>query len=237
MKLLRGWLGETKTTFRLWLWLDGKTYRRFHDIIIPSKNGTTQIDHLLISQYGLFIIETKNYKGWIFGSENDLKWTKTLYGKKYQFQNPLRQTYRQKKVLCEFLRLDESIVHMVVYFVGDCKFKTPLPANVMKSGLSRYLKRFKIEVLTSEEVNSITDAIKQHLSHSKISRRGHVRSLRNRHKSTTICPNCGSNLVQRIAKKGANAGSKFLGCESYPRCRFARDIKPHSKSFLSWLFK
>ena len=222
MRLLRGWYGEKKTAFKMWLWLNAETYPRFHDLIIPAKNGTTQIDHLLVSQYGLFIVETKNKKGWIFGSESQPKWTQTLYRKKYSFQNPLRQTFRQKKVLSEFLGLDESTVHTVVYFVGDCKFKTPLPDNVMKSGLSRYIKRFTNRILTTEEVNRVTEALAQHISESSLTTRDHVRSLRKRHASTTVCPNCGSYLVERTAKKGPNAGSKFLGCENYPRCRFTK---------------
>lgn len=224
MKLLRGWYGEKKTAFKMWLWLNAETYRRFHDLIIPAKNGTTQIDHLLVSQYGLFIVETKNKKGWIFGSESQPKWTQTLYRKKYSFQNPLRQTFRQKKVLSEFLGLDESTVHTVVYFVGDCKFKTPLPANVMKSGLSRYIKHFTNRILTTEEVNRVTEALAQHISESSLTTRDHVRSLRKRHASTTVCPNCGSYLVERTAKKGPNAGSKFLGCKNYPRCRFTKKV-------------
>ncbi len=206
----------------MWLWLNAETYRRFHDVIIPAKNGTTQIDHLLVSPYGLFIVETKNIKGWIFGSESQPKWTQTLYRKKYSFQNPIRQTFRQKKVLSEFLGLDESTVHTVVYFVGDCKFKTPLPANVMKSGLRRYIERFTNRILSTEEVNRVTETLAQHLSESHLTRRDHVRSLRKRHASTTICPNCGSYLVERTAKKGPNAGSKFLGCKNYPRCRFTK---------------
>ncbi len=224
MKFLRGWYGEKKTAFKMWLWLDAETYRRFHDLIIPSKNGTTQIDHLLVSHYGLFIVETKNKKGWIFGSESQPKWTQTLYRKKYSFQNPLRQTFRQKKVLSEFLGLDESTVHTVIYFVGDCKFKTPLPANVMKSGLRRYIKRFTNRILTTEEVNRATEALAQHISESSLTTRDHVRSLRKRHASTKVCPNCGSYLVERTAKKGPNAGSKFLGCENYPRCRFTKKV-------------
>lgn len=224
MKLLRGWYGEKKTAFKMWLWLNAETYQRFHDLIIPAKNGTTQIDHLLVSHYGLFIVETKNKKGWIFGSESQPKWTQTLYRKKYSFQNPLRQTFRQKKVLSEFLGLDESTVHTVIYFVGDCKFKTPLPANVMKSGLSRYIKRFTNRILTTEEVNRVTEALAQHISESSLTTRDHVRSLRKRHASTTVCPNCGSYLVERTAKKGHNAGSKFLGCANYPRCRFTKKV-------------
>ena len=111
---LRGWFGEKKTTFSMWLSLDKHVYRRFHDVIIPSKKGTTQIDHLLVSPYGLFIVETKNKKGWIFGSGDQPKWTQSVYGRKYSFQNQLRQTFRQKKVLSEYLQIDESTIQTVV---------------------------------------------------------------------------------------------------------------------------
>ncbi len=223
MKLLRGWIGEKKTTFKMWLSLDAKTYRRFHNVIIPSKNGTTQIDHLLVSPYGLFIVETKNKKGWIFGSENQPKWTQTLYRKKYSFQNPLRQTFRQKKILSEFLNLNESIIHTIVYFVGDCSFKTPLPANVIRSRLGRYIRKFRNRMLSPQDVDRVIKALEQHVSESSLTTRDHVRSLRQRHSSNTVCPRCGSSLVERTTKKGPNAGSKFLGCASYPKCRFTKN--------------
>lgn len=224
MNLLKGWLGEMKTTFFLWLFLDSKIYRKFHNIIIPSRNGTTQIDHLIVSPFGVFIIETKNYKGWIYGSEGQALWTKTLYQNKYTFQNPLRQTYRQKKVISEFLGLNETTVRAVIYFVGDCKFKTQFPANVIKAGLGRYIKRFRNHVLSPAEVYRISEALENHKAQSSLKRRDHVRSLRERHASKTVCPRCGSNLVERTAKNGPNAGSKFLGCADYPRCRFSKNV-------------
>jgi len=223
MRLLRGWVGEKKTTFNMWLSLNAKVYRRFHDVIIPARNGTTQIDHLLVSPYGLFIVETKNIKGWIFGSENQPKWTQSLYRKKYSFQNPIRQTYRQKKVLSEYLDLDQSLIHTVIYFVGDCKFKTKLPENVINSGLGRYIKRFQNHILSSGDIDCVVRTLEQHVSDSSLTTRDHVRSLRERHASNTICPKCGFNLVERTAKKGPNASSTFLGCENFPRCRFSKN--------------
>lgn len=223
MRLLRGWFGEKITTFNMWLSLDASTYRRFHDVIIPSKNGSTQIDHLLVSPYGVFIVETKNLKGWIFGSENQPKWTQSLYRKKFSFQNPLRQTFRQKKILSKYLTLDESVINTVVYFVGDCEFKTQLPANVIKSGLGRYIKGFRTRSLPPEEIDRIVATIGKHVSESSVTTKDHIRSLRKRHNSTTVCPRCGSKLVERMAKKGPSAGSKFLGCENYPQCRFTKN--------------
>ena len=47
--MFKGWIGEQKTEFNLRFSLDKKLYRRFHDVIIPSSNGTTQVDHILVS--------------------------------------------------------------------------------------------------------------------------------------------------------------------------------------------
>lgn len=222
MSQLRGWIGEKKTAFYLWFWLSSKRYKIFNDIIIPSKNGTSQIDHLIISIYGIFIVETKNKKGWIFGSEHGAKWTQVIYKNKYQFQNPLKQTFRQKKILAEFLSIEESKIFTVVYFVGDCTFKTDLPSNVVRSRVSRYIKRFKDQVLSNEDVRRVISTIKNHISESSVSNRDHIKSLQVRHSSSTTCPKCGSPLIERTAKKGANAGKKFLGCGRFPKCRFSR---------------
>jgi len=224
MSLFKGWIGEKKTMFYLWLSLSKKSYHKFHNVIILSNNGTTQFDHIVVSTYGIFIVETKNRKGWIYGSERQSKWTQTSYGNKYSFQNPLRQTFRHKKILAEYFNIKESHIRTVVYFVGNCKFKTQLPGNVIKSGVGRYIKRFRSPILSTEEVNRILEAMNKHLSDYTFTNRDHVRSLRQRLSSTTICPRCGGNLVERRAKKGPNAGSSFLGCENFPKCRFSKDI-------------
>lgn len=98
LSLFKGWFGEKQTQFDMWLKL-GEEYTRFHDVIVPTQNGSTQIDHLLISRFGIFVIETKNINGWIFGNEQSRQWTQSLYGKKYKFQNPLHQNYRHTKAL------------------------------------------------------------------------------------------------------------------------------------------
>src|SRR6056297_3196153 len=224
MSFLKGWFGEKKTTFNMWLSLDSSVYHRYHNLIIPGKNGTTQIDHLIVSQYGLFIVETKNKKGWIFGSVDQSKWTQSIYGNNYSFQNPLRQTYRQTKVLAGFLDVKESVIYPVIYFAGDCKFKTDLPSNVIRSRLSRYIKKFKETVLTPGEVDRIVRKLEHHESESDLSKRDHIRSLQQRYQSKVICPKCGSELVERTATKGPTAGTEFLGCENFPTCRYTKSV-------------
>ena len=222
MSIIKGWLGEKITSLGIWAFLDKKVYSRFHDIIVPSKNGTTQTDHILVSKFGIFVIETKNMKGWIFGSEKQPKWTQSIYRKKSSFQNPLRQNYRHIKCLSEHLNLDLSYFHSVVFFIGDCTFKTQMPENVICSGLSSYIKSHRKILLSPKEVYRISDQLKLLKENPALNRKEHLKSLSERHSSTSHCPKCGSALVERIVKKGSNAGSTFLGCSKFPKCRFTQ---------------
>ena len=144
-------------------WLDVRTPRvapppggPLISVIVPARNGTTQIDHVVVSPYGIFVVETKNYKGWIFGSADQAQWTQSIYGKKNRFQNPLRQNYRHIKCLSDYLDLPEDRFHSVVFFIGDCKLKTDLPANVMTSGLSGYIKRQTSPILDQHQLSFYT---------------------------------------------------------------------------------
>ena len=226
--MFKGWFGEKKTQFNLWLSLDTKLYRRLHDIIIPSNNGTAQIDHILVSPFGIFVIETKNYKGWIYGSESQSNWTQVIYKSKHNFQNPLRQTHRHKKVLSKYLSIIETNIQTVICFVGDVQFKTELPSNVLRSGVSSYIEQFDKRVFSEEEVERIMALLTNVKSEINISKEEHIQSLHNRYASKTICPKCGSELVMREVKQGALKGSQFLGCSSFPRCRYTKELESKS---------
>ena len=222
MSVLKGWFGESMTRFGLWLYLDRSSYHRFHDVIVPSNSGTTQIDHILVSPFGVFVVETKNMQGWIFGSEHQAKWTQSIYGKKYSFQNPLHQNIRHTKCLAEHLGLDPSLVHSVVFFIGECRFKTPMPSNVLRRGLVGHIRSYTSVLLSDNEVARIVAEITLLKFDRSLTKREHLHSLRVRYESSTVCPKCGSALVERTAKKGPSAGSKFWGCSGYPRCRFTK---------------
>jgi hypothetical protein len=215
-------MGEIITKLGMWLFLDRKVYRRFHNVIVPSSTGTTQIDHLVVSPFGLFVIETKNIKGWIFGSTDQPKWTQTLYRSKHSFQNPLHQNYRHTRCLAEHLGIESAVMHSVVFFIGDCLFKTPMPPNVLRSGLCRYLRQHREVMLSETEVHRIADALQFLKADRNLNHATHMKSLQDRHGSSTTCPKCGSSLVEKTARKGANAGATFKGCSAFPRCRYSK---------------
>lgn len=230
----KGWIGEAIVSGVKKIVLNGDVYRDINNVTLPTSNGTTQIDHIIVSRYGIFVIETKNMEGWIFGSENDAQWTQSLHGTKFRFQNPLRQNYRHIKALEEFLGLPLSIFHSVVCFVGEtCRLKTPLPENVICGGPFGYIKR-KTEVFLSDaRVTEIEQTIRNGMRpknflglSTRETQQEHLTSLRQRHSSPANCPKCGGRLVTRTMKRGAKLGQQFYGCEKYPACRFTRPLAP-----------
>ncbi|WP_163009979.1 nuclease-related domain-containing protein, partial [Pseudomonas viridiflava] len=99
-------------------------------VTLDTADGTTQIDHVFISPFGIFVLETKNMSGWIFGREKQPQWTQKIYRRTYKFQNPLRQNYKHLKALEATLGVSLEHLHSVVSFVGESTFKTAMPANV-----------------------------------------------------------------------------------------------------------
>ena len=221
---IKGWFGETSTQIAIWLALDKNIYRRYHNLIIRTENGTTEIDTIIVSRYGVFVIEVKDYAGWIFGSEKQMYWTQTFHKKKFKFQNPLHQNFKHIKAVSTVLGLNHTQLESVIFFIGDAEIKTEMPPNVLTRGLIPYIKRFKKEQFSTNEVlqfGTILDSIQA----NKIPKQEHIQNLKVRLNSSTICPKCNNPLVERTAKKGKNAGEKFLGCSTFPKCRF---VKPRT---------
>lgn len=156
----KGRFGEWLVNRSIKRHFDSETYHLIKDVTLPTKSGTTQIDHILVSPYGVFVIETKNMKGWIFGNSKQARWTVTNYGKKHKFQNPVRQNFRHLKVLQKLLNLDNHQLHSLVIFVGSSTFKTPMPNNVVKGGKYRSFIESKKEVVLSDaQITQIIAAI------------------------------------------------------------------------------
>ena len=199
-------------------------YRLLNNVYLPLPDGTTtQIDQIVVSQYGVFVVETKTYSGWIFGDETSAQWTQTIYRKKSRFQNPLRQNYRHICALADNLGIAKSYFHSVVVFTGDCTFKTEMPENVVFSRRAAdYIRSFDKPIIKASQVDELADAIAEWQGTVSEERRSsHVANLRRRLSAVRegdapACPYCGGRMVLRTRKKD---GAKFYGCESYPACR------------------
>ena len=182
----KGWFGEravSKGLSRLY----PATYHAFHDLYLPRPDGkgTTQLDHVVVSPFGIFVIETKNYRGWIFGSEKQVQWTQQIYRQKNRFQNPLRQNDLHVRALMDRLGLPRDAFLPVVFFIGDAEFKNPMPPNVVNHGLTRWILQHQEARLDSsvlEKAISILEEI-QRSTDRNAAARTHLAALRERNPS------------------------------------------------------
>jgi len=131
-----------------------------NNVTLPTENGTTQIDHILITEAGIFIIETKHYTGWILGNPRDDKWTQTIYRKKSRFQNPLHQNYLHIKTVQALFKLPESAFIGVVVFTGDAEFKTDLgPSVISLNQLRGFVEQRREKVLDERQMAYVVGRI------------------------------------------------------------------------------
>lgn len=153
---------------------------------LRMKNGhTTQIDHVLISEYGVFVIETKNYSGLIFGDEYQKKWTVCIGKQKHQFQNPIHQNFLHVKTIQQLLQshIDAQHIHSIVTFVGKSQFKTQLPKQVCQGEKwVEVVKEYRKAVLSVAQVQQLAKLIEKNaLARTEETNCEHLESLKRRH--------------------------------------------------------
>jgi hypothetical protein len=159
-------------------------YHLLNHVTLRLEDGTTQIDHVLVSRFGIFVIETKDYKGWIFAGPRDRYWTQVLYRAKFRFQNPLRQNHRHVRAIQELLDfLPPEVVRPVVVFTGDAEFKTNIPDGVFTvAGLLAFIEGTTAEVMSVNRVQFCVGRLETtRLSITKATDVEHVQGLRRRY--------------------------------------------------------
>lgn len=176
----KGVFGEFIVNLLAKFFLDKEKYHLIKNVTLPTEDGTTQIDHIIVSEFGVFVVETKNIKGWIYGSPNQKTWIQKIYRRSFKFQNPLHQNYKHVKTLQSLLGLDEQQIHSVIVFVGDSTFKTKMPENVVYGlGYVRYIKSKNTPVLTKSQVIEIINKMEQmRLARSFKTHREHVKHVK-----------------------------------------------------------
>lgn len=214
-------------------------YVTLNDVIIKGKGWSTQMDHVVVSKFGVFVIETKNYRGTVYGSDNLDKWkqiirtdvtyrknffkTYTYITKNYLY-NPVKQNQAHAKVLKRLLTSFPYLpVFPIVVFVGDADLKIHTRYSVIYAGqLLRTIYAPRTEYLRKEDVSAIVELILSHNCASEVEREAHENYVSNREMneqkvSSRTCPRCGGNLILRHGSYGS-----FWGCTNYPMCNYIK---------------
>lgn len=158
----------------------GSEWHLLNNVTLRTDDGTTQVDHILVSRFGVFVIETKHYQGWIFGDAKSRQWTQVLYKVKHRFQNPLRQNYKHLvavRALLDFLppgQIDGAVV-----FTGEAEFKTARPEGVFTlPGFVSLLRKLDVEVMTENRLQFCVGRLEcQRLALTRMTDIEHVQNL------------------------------------------------------------
>ena len=223
---VKGKIGERRVKKKLQRLADKYEGKLINDVIIPGENDkTSQIDHILISPYGVFVIETKNYAGRIYGSEKQKEWTQVLaYGNtKNKLYNPFLQNDTHIYRLNRILNMNVDLINIVVFVSNNTKYIDS--DNVWGlSDLKHLIEKEDPRVLSNDKVNKIYELIIEYKNNPITTEKEHKKEVKQTLKdiNNNICPRCGGKLVLRTSKTN---GSKFYGCENYPRCKFIKHTK------------
>ncbi len=159
-------------------------YHLLNHVTLRMEDGTTEVDHILVSRFGVFVIETKDYSGWIFANAADATWTQVLFRWKFKFQNPLFQNCRHVRAVQSLLDfLPTEAVKSVVVFTGDAEFKTETPQGVTKIGeLAEHLQQQTEVVMSPNRLQFCVGRLETaRLAITGATDVEHIRSLARRH--------------------------------------------------------
>ena len=198
-----------------------KDYKVLNNVIIRTiDNSTHQIDHIVVSKYGIFVIETKQINGYIKGNDYDKNWTVKRGKNTYYINNPVHQNYGHIKALSEVLGINPDKFISIVCISSQAKVRVNSKFVVRNYKLVKYIKSYTNELLSNyiEVYNTLASRNIKGYTNSRM----HVKSVKEIKKVTANdlinkCPLCGGELVNRQSKYGS-----FIGCSNYPRCKFKK---------------
>lgn len=232
--------------------LFGRKGMTLRNIYIPKGNGeTSEIDQVYITQKGVFVFESKNYSGWIFGDEEAMYWTVTLPNRqKNRFYNPIKQNRTHIRWLGKWLGPGIPLFSVIV-FSERCELRQV----TVKSDDVKVIQRDRVyaairgiwesvpDRLSDEEVMEVFHKLKPLTEVDEATKAAHIDHIKNtfqenkrshdtelqpkepvKDANEKLCPRCGKKLMLRTAKNGAGAGKQFWGCSGYPGCKYTESV-------------
>lgn len=206
-----------------------KTIEGYHnilnDIMLNDNGKSRQIDHIAITEYGVFVIETKNYGGIIYGQEASTEWKQYLNQKSSSFKNPIHQNYGHTEIVKKLLEDITDKVYPIVVFIKRCKLKIGVKSVVIYDSQLKDFIENREKVLNNIEINEIYKILMENKITNKETIKNHNYNVKNyiEYKENIAnegkCPRCGGALIKRQGKRG-----EFYGCSNYPKCKYTKNI-------------
>jgi len=201
-----------------------------NDLLFRKRNGfTNQIDHLVVSPYGVFVIETKNIYGYIHGADKSKLWRSYWRdGRDLAFDNPVLQNEAHIMALEERLGVGRQIpYYSIIAFspTADLQVNVSNADVIYWTQIRQLVRAYKEPVMSIEEARSLYEEIialnitdpEVRSTHGQYANARKVEFKRRTDNALDNgkCPKCGGNLVRRTGTYGA-----FYGCSNYPNCKY-----------------
>ena len=230
-------------------------YKRYlFNLYVPKNDGeTTELDVVLLHESGIYVFESKNYSGWIFGTESQQYWTQSLptrrgKSQKNHFYNPIMQNKGHLKWLQTFLADQTLPLYSYIVFSNRCTLKNITLTSGKHCVVNRYNLFSAVEKniakagiqLSSDKIDELFEKLYPLTQINEAEKIVHIRNIQQRTQDNFSrntfspaatrnvekrqCPRCGGQLVMRFASRGKRQGKRFLGCSNYPRCRYIEKL-------------
>ncbi len=168
----------------------GGEYLIFRNLYLPYRGRTSELDILFLHERGIYILESKNYSGWIFGRQTDKYWTQCLNKKeRNRFYNPILQNQTHIKALSQYLSLPGDSIKSIIVFSERCELKSVPPSSetVLICQRQELLKLLKAD-LTQRPVLYDHDTLQRFRAQlepcgnkSQEEKAAHIQNLQNAH--------------------------------------------------------
>jgi len=142
----KGNIGESKIA-KLLNKLNKGEYTIYNNVIIEKDGVRAEIDHVIISSFGIFIIETKNYNGVIYGSVNNKYWYKNNFGKGMKFYSPVEQNDKHVEVFLDVIGYENLPVYSLVVFIDGCRLEVDCKNVIYSKDLISTICKFNQKVI------------------------------------------------------------------------------------------
>lgn len=159
------------------------------NLYIPREDGsTTEIDLIMISETGIYVFESKNYSGWIFGDEKQKYWMQTLKnGQKNRFFNPIWQNHEHISALKSVIGIDDmNLYKSYIVFSERCTLKKINIASnnvkvIKRDNLLKYINRDMLEserILNVEQINNIYEKLERYCHVDDKLKQAHINNIK-----------------------------------------------------------
>lgn len=213
----KGYVSESKIRYYLHKLDIDENYIVLHDVILPTADGkTAQIDHIILSVYGIFVIETTNDKGFIYGDDKKKYWTKVILNKQVRLLSPVFKNYRNISSLERLLGCQPFISIVTFNTKANLKdiFITEDYLHVTHDWrILKVIQQYQEQVIPHEELVRMENMILKNM----ISERGVIKRIRLEKNESASKLGVDACLV---CGRRRNEDASFR-CSNHPACSYA----------------